>query len=127
MVQGDALKIIKYLYQKIQENKINSGDIEVSDKSWKLKFTGVHYQSRGNSQDEEEEDDSEKIEQRVFMKVEVHEIVKDSKYMISGSRLNGSTMAFYRIWERLEDIYGGTKVKTTKGSYDWCCCASRTN
>ena len=36
-----------------------------------------------------------------LMKVELHEIEKDARYLVSASRLSGSTFAFYETWDLL--------------------------
>ena len=56
-------------------------------------------------ENDEEEDSEEEFQQKAYMKVELHEIKKDSKYLVSATFFNGSKEAFYQTWNKLQSQF----------------------
>ena len=94
-------------------------NVALSKHTWKLTFTGKATETKYPTEAEEKAPESEpegvvreEVKQKpvdpatlmghtALMKVELHEIEKDARYVVSASRLDGSAFAFYETWDLL--------------------------
>ena len=73
----------------------------LSKNNWKLTFIGTWIQDKSEGQADGEQAVKEGVRQRTAtIKIEMHEL-EALKYVVSATRIEGSTLAFHKIYKDL--------------------------
>ena len=117
LVQGPPFGILCLICDLIGDYVDNN--VALSKHTWKLTFTGKAMETKYPAETEEKSSEAEPegvvreevkqkpvdpetlLQHTALMKVELHEIEKDARYMVSATRLDGSAFAFYETWDLL--------------------------
>ena len=79
--------------------------------TWKIKFEGSFIKSEYENKDEATTENtvitekSRLLEQKALMKVELHEIEPEKKYLVSATRVDGSTFAFNQTFDKMHEEF----------------------
>ena len=112
LAKGTPFQIMGVLFDVIAVHLDQEKDKpEVAKNQWKLTFTGTFQETEYINKEETKQEatvivEKDKLlEQKAIMKVELHEIEKDSKYLVNATRVDGSAFAFFQTFERLHEEY----------------------
>ena len=104
-----------HLYGIIIEEITNGQEPKISSKTWKLTFKCSYIDEDQEEVVEKKREEFGNIEAK--MNLELHEIEEGTKYLVSVSLQDGSSLVLFQTFEKIEktfiNLYFKTKFKST--------------